>query len=200
MPFRREEGGGISLSWWTRDQNIEGGLRHTVSYLLWHPGSRGPASPWAQQMQKVFSFNPESFLSSEAENQLWKLKGPSRVRQEENMMPNHGPLSWHLANLVPHHQETLLPKYHHSTVPFWVRIQLYLSIHGNPSYSVFKEKETRFWNNVLHVLYQKLQCVKIMSLEFPLWLSRLRTWHNLREDVGSIPGLAQWLMDLALPQ
>ena len=25
--------------------------------------------------------------------------------------------------------------------------------------------------------------------EFPLWLSRLRTQHNLLEDAGSIPGL-----------
>ena len=32
--------------------------------------------------------------------------------------------------------------------------------------------------------------------EFPLWLSGLR----FREDVGLIPGLAQWVTDPVLPQ
>ena len=31
-----------------------------------------------------------------------------------------------------------------------------------------------------------------MFLEFPLWLSGLRTWHGLLEKAGSISGLAQW--------
>ena len=34
--------------------------------------------------------------------------------------------------------------------------------------------------------------------EFLLWLSGLRTWCFLSEDAGSIPGLAQWLKDLAI--
>ena len=36
--------------------------------------------------------------------------------------------------------------------------------------------------------------------EFPLWLIELKTWYGVCEDVGSIPGLIQWVKDLELLQ
>ena len=37
--------------------------------------------------------------------------------------------------------------------------------------------------------------LKILLKEFSLWLRGLRTQHSVCEDVGSIPGLAQWVND-----
>ena len=36
--------------------------------------------------------------------------------------------------------------------------------------------------------------------EFPLWLSRLRILQSVLEDMGSSPGLTQWVSDPSLPQ
>ena len=36
--------------------------------------------------------------------------------------------------------------------------------------------------------------------EFPLWLIGLRTQHSVCEDAGLIPGLTEWVKELALPQ
>ena len=41
---------------------------------------------------------------------------------------------------------------------------------------------------------------KMQDLEFPLWLSGLRTQHCLCEDTGSVPGLTQQVKDPALHQ
>ena len=44
---------------------------------------------------------------------------------------------------------------------------------------------------------KSLTCTLCISeLEFPLWLSRLRTQHCLCEDAGSIPDLTWWVKDL----
>ena len=37
------------------------------------------------------------------------------------------------------------------------------------------------------------------SMEFPLWLSGLKTRYCLCEDADLIPGLTQWVKDLSLP-
>lgn len=39
-----------------------------------------------------------------------------------------------------------------------------------------------------------------MTQEFPLWLNSLKTQYTLCEDVGSIPGLAQWIKEPPLPK
>ena len=36
--------------------------------------------------------------------------------------------------------------------------------------------------------------------DFPLWLRGLRTQHSLCKDANLIPGFAQWVKPLVLPQ
>ena len=59
------------------------------------------------------------------------------------------------------------------------------------------------WNgNTFNVLYSIKHGIEVQrwvkNMEFPLWLSGLRTHHSVYEDVGLIPGLAQWVKDLEL--
>ena len=46
----------------------------------------------------------------------------------------------------------------------------------------------------------KIEMEKENLLEFPLWLSGLRTQHSVCEDAGSIHGLTLWVKDLAEPE
>ena len=49
------------------------------------------------------------------------------------------------------------------------------------------------YNIYLYISIYIISILNIISPEFPLWLSRLRTWHSVREDAGSIPVLTQWV-------
>ena len=53
-------------------------------------------------------------------------------------------------------------------------------------------------DNIIFVIIKIV--FKMFKLEFPLQLGGLRTWLNLHEDVGWIPGLAQWVKKLVWPQ
>ena len=46
----------------------------------------------------------------------------------------------------------------------------------------------------------KFWLLRIKLLEFPLWLSWVRTGHSVSEDAVAIPGLTHWVKVLALLQ
>ena len=70
-----------------------------------------------------------------------------------------------------------------------------------PSWLIFKASNG--WSNLSLAVISLvlLTCFSLLLIrtlvEFPLWVSRLRTWHTVREDSDSIPGLAQWVKDPA---
>ena len=47
------------------------------------------------------------------------------------------------------------------------------------------------------LIFNKIERIPVF-LEFPLWLSSLRTKYSVCEDEGLIPGLSQWIKDLVL--
>ena len=66
--------------------------------------------------------------------------------------------------------------------------QIYVLNDGNGSTTLEFYQQNILWS------------LKRMFMEFPLWLSGLRTRRCLGKDAGSIPGLAQWVKDLVLLQ
>ena len=53
---------------------------------------------------------------------------------------------------------------------------------------------------LLIVLEAEKSTIKVLPEEFPLWLSGLRTQHSPHDNVGWIPGLAQWVKEPVLLQ
>ena len=73
------------------------------------------------------------------------------------------------------------------------RVLNLLSHNGNPGQFLSKAKEERRERNFWKKNFQTTCLQSKLRWEFPLWLSGLRTQQGIHEDLGSIPGLAQWV-------
>ena len=80
---------------------------------------------------------------------------------------------------------------HQTPNPICCRFKLIVSVKTEPK---CKTQYLPCW------LYPPTVLLRSQRQEFPLWFSGLRTQHSVHENVGLIPGLTQWVKDLALPQ
>ena len=78
-------------------------------------------------------------------------------------------------------------------------IQMYTSLHTHKH----THSHTQTPHPQQHTQIQqksKKHTLKNTHMEFPLWLTGLRSQHSVHEDAGSVCGLTRWVKALALPQ
>ena len=112
---------------------------------------------------------------------------PSFLREDRTWSPFS--LSFQLNQSFS--QLQFLKKEHHNKT-----FSCFLLIHQ----SIWKiTKVSFYWMLITYFGAYIVHC-RIKDEKLPLWHSRLRTWQCLCGDLGSIPGLLQWVKDLVLPQ